>query len=205
MRLIDPPPLPLRVDALAAQLPADAWRVVTVKEGSKGPLRVQVVCRRVVAIRDGMPGPDLWLVLRRGLDPTSELKTYLSNAPADTAQATLVWLLGRRWPIEVAIRESKDDLGMDHYEVRGWRGWHHHLTMTFLAHHFLVWQRLALGGKSTGPDRASGAAAPRRHPAAAPTGPRRRPPLGPLSPAPELRRSLRPSPPPPAPRLFLAT
>jgi hypothetical protein len=54
-----------------------------------------------------------------------------------------------RWPIESAILEGKDELGMDYDEVRGWRGWHHHLTMTFLAHHFLVWVRQRLGEKST--------------------------------------------------------
>jgi SRSO17 transposase len=84
------------------------------------------------------------------LEPDAELKTYLSNAPAATPRATLVWLLGMRWPIELAIRESKDELGLDHYEVRSWRGWHHHLTISFLAHHFLVWQQIQLGGKITG-------------------------------------------------------
>lgn len=43
-----------------------------------------------------------------------------------------------RWPVEMAIEESKGELGMDHYQVRGWTGWHHHMTMTFLSHHFLV-------------------------------------------------------------------
>jgi hypothetical protein len=60
----------------------------------------------------------------------------------------LVWLLGMRWPIELAIRESKDELGLDHHEVRGWRGWHHHLAMSVLAHHVLVWQRLTFGKKA---------------------------------------------------------
>jgi SRSO17 transposase len=144
-RLVDLPPCSLRVDALAANVPEDAWREVLVTAGSKGPLVVQVAACRVVATRGGIPGPEVWLVLRRGLEPNAALKTYLSNAPAETSQETLVWLLGMRWPIELAIRESKEELGMDHYELRGWRGWHHHLTMTLLAHHFLVWQRHTLG------------------------------------------------------------
>jgi SRSO17 transposase len=45
---------------------------------------------------------------------------------------------GQRWPVESAITECKGQVGMDHYEVRGWLGWHHHMTMSFLAHHFLV-------------------------------------------------------------------
>jgi SRSO17 transposase len=163
VRLIDPPPLSERVDVVARQLPAGAWRRETVKQGSKGPLRVQVACLRVIAKRDKLPGPEVWLVLRRGLEPEADLKTYLCNAPADAPRRTLVWLLGMRWPIELAIREGKDELGMDHYEVRGWRGWHHHLTLTFLAHHFLVWQQIRLGGKITRPDLAPSALTAHRH------------------------------------------
>src|ERR1019366_8110099 len=165
VRLIDPPPLPARVDTVARQLPQAAWRVATIKQGSKGPLVVQVACLRVIAKRESVPGPEVWLVLRRGLEPDAELKTYRCNAPADTPHGTLVWLLGMRWPIELAIREGKDELGMDHYEVRGWRGWYHHLTLTFLAHHFLVWQQIQLGGEITRLDLAPSALAAHRHPA----------------------------------------
>ncbi len=49
---------------------------------------------------------------------------------------------GLRWPVETALEEAKGELGMDHYETRTWRGWHHHMTQTFLAHHFLVRMRL---------------------------------------------------------------
>lgn len=206
-RLVDPPPFPERVDVLAAGFPADAWREACITEGSKGPILVQVAMCRVVARRAGLPGPDVWLVLRRGLEETADLKTYLSNAPADTAQDILVWLLSRRWPIELAIRECKDELGMDHYEVRGWRGWHHHLTITLLAHHFLVWQRIQVGEKITGLDRAAGAAAAQRDLAAAPARPGDgdRPRLS-TSTA-ELRRSHRPSPSscPPAARYLVTT
>lgn len=170
VRLIDPPPLPLRVDAVAQHLPDTAWQPVTIKEGSKGPLRVQVACLRVIALRDGLPGPDVWLVLRRGMTPEAELKTYLCNAAADVPRRILIWLLGMRWPIELAIREGKDELGMDHYEVRSWRGWHRHLTLTFLAHHFLVWQQRQLGEKITCLDPAPGAPAAHCHSAPASRG-----------------------------------
>jgi hypothetical protein len=59
-----------------------------------------------------------------------------------------VWLSGMRWPVELAILEAKSELGLDHYEVRSWRGWHHHTTMTLLSHHFLVRLRSRLGGKA---------------------------------------------------------
>jgi SRSO17 transposase len=162
LRLTPDAPPPVEVAVLAAQVPAEDWVPALIKEGSKGPLVAEVAFLRVVAVRDGLPGPDVWLVLRRTLSATPELKTYLCNAPADSAKETLVWLLGMRWPIEQAIKEGKDELGMDHYEVRTWRGWHHHLTMTLLAHHFLVQLRGQLGKKSTGADRAPGAPAPQR-------------------------------------------
>jgi len=54
---------------------------------------------------------------------------------------------GLRWPVETALEEGKSELGMDHYETRSWRGWHHQMTLTFLAHHFL--SRLRLKYKKT--------------------------------------------------------
>src|SRR5262249_491445 len=70
-----------------------------------------------------------------------ELKVYLSNAPTHTPVAALVRVAGMRWPIETAFEESKGGLGLDHYEVRSWLGWHHHMTLCLLAHHFLVLAR----------------------------------------------------------------
>jgi SRSO17 transposase len=64
--------------------------------------------------------------------------TYLCNAPADTPLATLVRLSGMRWPIETCFEDGTQYLGMGDYEVRGWRGWHHHMTLCILAHFFLV-------------------------------------------------------------------
>ena len=127
-----------RVDALAAQIPPDEWQTYVVKEGSKGPLVAEFAFRRVVAVRDKLPGPDIWLVFRRSLGPEPELKFYLSNAPADISETELIRLAGMRWPIETAIEECKGGLGMDHYEVRTWLGWHHHMTLCLLAHYFLV-------------------------------------------------------------------
>jgi len=161
-------PPAVEVGALAAALPAAAWTRQLIKEGAKGPLEADIARVRARATRDGQPGPDVWVVLRRSLGDAPTLKAYLSNASADTPLATLVWLCGMRWPVETGILEAKGEVGLDHYEVRGWVGWHHHITLSFLAHHFLVRARLRLGGGKPGPDRAAGApAAPGR--AAAPT------------------------------------
>jgi SRSO17 transposase len=140
-------PAPQRVDEIAASLPEDAWQPYRIKEGSKGPLVAEFAFLRVVTVRDKLPGPEVWLVLRRSLDDGPELKTYLSNAPADILVSELVRVSGIRWPIETAIEECKGGLGMDHYEVRTWLGWHHHMTMCLLAHHFLVRAQLRLKKK----------------------------------------------------------
>ncbi len=156
-RLVADAPAPSRVDSVVSD-PALRWRYYQIQEGAKGPLVAAFAFVRVVAVRDGLPGPDQWLLLRRSLGERAQLKTYLSNAPATTSHATLVRKSGMRWPVEATILECKSELGMDHSEVRGWKGWHHHMTMTLLAHHFLVRQRGRLGEKSGWVDGAPGAA-----------------------------------------------
>jgi len=93
---------------------------------------------RAWAVRGRLPGPQVWVVLRRSLEKSPELKVLLSNAPADTPRTELVRLSGRRWPIENCFEEAKGNLGLAAYQTRSWRGWHHHMTLVMLAHHFLV-------------------------------------------------------------------
>jgi SRSO17 transposase len=137
-RLLPGEPAPQRVDEIAASLKPEEWEPYLIKEGSKGPMVAEFAFLRGVAVRDELPGPDVWIVFRRSLGKDPELKVYLSNAPLDTPVTELVRVAGLRWPVETAIEEGKDGLGMDHYEVRSWLGWHHHMTECLLAHHFLV-------------------------------------------------------------------
>jgi SRSO17 transposase len=136
-RLVPGAQAPQQVEQLAA-VPPEGWQAYRITEGSKGPMGAEFVCQRGVAVRAGLPGPDVWLVWRRTWGEVPELKVYLSNAPAPTPVAVLVRMAGMRWPIETALEESKGGLGLDHYEVRSWRGWHHHMTLCLLAHHFLI-------------------------------------------------------------------
>jgi len=115
-----------------------------IKDGAKGAIRAAFAFLRIYPVRDRVPGPQSWLVLRRTLGARPETKYYLSNAPAAIRRDTLVRVSGQRWPIERTFQECKGDLGMDHYETRTWRGWHHHQTLVMLAHHFLVRLRLRL-------------------------------------------------------------
>jgi len=99
---------------------------------------------RAVLPLDRLPGPEVWVVIRRKVSVEAsepEWKFYLSKAPTETLLSTFVRVSGMRWPIETCLAECKGELGMDHDELGFWRGWHHHMTLVILAHHFLVrWQ-----------------------------------------------------------------
>lgn len=118
-------------------LAADAWERHVVGAGTKGPRIATAHVQRVQAQRNGQAGPDVWLILRR--DPESgEPKAFLSNAPATLTPTRLITVSGMRWPIEQIFEVAKQQLGMGDYEVRSWSGWHHHMTLSILAHFFLV-------------------------------------------------------------------
>ena len=142
LKLRFPDDRPVSVKDLPKRLPASAWTRATIKEGTKGPIVCDFAFLRVVEARDGLPGPDLWLVIRRHLDDPSLVRFYFSNAPATTPLTQFVRLSGLRWPIETIFEESKDQLGLDHYETRSFLGWHHHMALVALAHLFLVRLRL---------------------------------------------------------------
>lgn len=152
VRVVVGTPKPQEVRQIAASLPAQAWQSYTIKEGTKGPIVAEFAFLRVTrSLRRGRPGAPAWAVFRRSLGEEGEVKYFLSNAPASCPRSELVRRSGLRWPVESAIEEAKGELGMDHYEVRTWQGWHHHMTQTFLAHHFLVRMRLK-SKKSPGAD-----------------------------------------------------
>jgi SRSO17 transposase len=142
IRLRNPQQIPTQVNKLTQQLPAAAWVRARIKEGTKGPLVCDFACLRVIEVRDGLPGQELWLIIRRNLDDPTEIKYYLSNAPANINPAELVRMSGMRWPVEIIFRAGKVEVGFDHYELRSWIGWHHHMLFVFLAHHFLVRMRI---------------------------------------------------------------
>jgi len=142
LKLKTPSNAPYRVDELAKRLPKRAWKRTTIKEGSKGPIVSDVAMVRVTEARDGLPGSRLWLLIRRNVADPSDVRYYLSTAPETTTEAELARMLGMRWPVELTFEQGKQEVGMDEYEVRSWQGWHHHMVMVMLAHHFLVWVRV---------------------------------------------------------------
>lgn len=148
LRLRQPVPKATTVQEVAAKVPADGWVRATLKEGSKGPIVCDFAFLRLCERRHGLPGPEIWLIIRRNLADPTELKFYFSNAPAATSLLELVRICGMRWPVEIIFKEGKGEIGFDHYETRSWLGWHHHMLLVALAHHFLVCLRLKFKDKA---------------------------------------------------------
>ena len=132
----------MTVGELVSALPANVWTTATIKEGSKGPIVCNFALLRVTEARDNLPGPEVWLIIRQNIADPSELKFYFSNAPADMPLQTFIRISGMRWPIETIFEEAKGEVGFDHYELRSWLGWQHHMLLVSLAHHFLVRLRI---------------------------------------------------------------
>ena len=145
------------VAAMAASLPASRWYRRTVSEGTKGPIVYEFARTRVTLCKEDLPERTVWLVIKRTVGAEPAYSYYISNAPVSAPWHTFVWLSGLRWAIEQCFEESKTELGMAHYEVRKYAGWHHHMLTTMLAHFFLWHLKGRLGEKSP---RADGVAAP---------------------------------------------
>jgi SRSO17 transposase len=148
-------PTPQTVAEIAAALPASAWKRLRFREGTKGAQMAHFAAVRFVAERDDLPGPELWLVIERSCDQSSYVKYYVSNAAPDCPLLALAQAGHNRWPTEDCFLRGKQEVGLDDYEVRSWRGWHHHMTLVMLALWFLEMERRRLGGKNRdGPDAA---------------------------------------------------
>jgi SRSO17 transposase len=144
LRLRDTRKHPVPVKDLVKNIQKQDWVRTVMKEGSKGPIVCDFAFLRVTESRSGLPAGQLWLILRRNLDDPSQVKYFFSNAPVSIPLAELVRVCGMRWPIETIFEEAKGEVGMDHYEMRSWIGWHHHMLLVSLAHHFLVRLRIQL-------------------------------------------------------------
>jgi SRSO17 transposase len=146
---------PTTIGELAAGVPADRWQTLTIGLGARGPRVYQFAQQRVRDFRAGVLGRAVTAVFRRNPDG-SELKLYLTNAPPGVPLLLLGRVASRRWTIETGFEQTKGEVGLDEYEVRGWRGWHHHVALALLAGLFLLQLKQELGGKSARPDDPTG-------------------------------------------------
>jgi SRSO17 transposase len=139
---------PISVKALAETINDFFWYKRTVSEGTKGPIEYEFTKRSVFISKEGLPEKNVWLIIKRSISDNPEYSYYISNAPVSTRLKTFVWLSGLRWAIEQCFEETKSELGMDQYEVRKYRGWHHHIITCMLGHFFLWHIKIRLGKKS---------------------------------------------------------
>jgi SRSO17 transposase len=139
---------PIKVSNFAKSLHDVFWYRRRVSEGTKGPIEYEFTKRRVTLCLEGLPWKTVWLVIRRTVGDAPSYSFFISNAPTGTRLKTFVWLSGIRWAIEQCFEETKTELGMDHYEVRKYPGWRHHMLSCILAHFFLWHVRIRLGEKS---------------------------------------------------------
>jgi SRSO17 transposase len=128
-----PAELPAR--QLVARLPARAWRRLSAGDGAKGP-RVYDWAR-VALTRPGWPGRGFWLLARRRLTD-GELAFYACFGPARTTLIELVRAAGTRWAVEESFQAAKDQVGLDHYQVRRYDAWYRHVTLVLVAQAFLA-------------------------------------------------------------------
>jgi SRSO17 transposase len=136
---------PVSVKQLALELPERAWKTVTWREGTRQTLRSRFAAVRVrPAHRDHLrtePYPEEWLLIERPTKQQESTKYWLSTQPAQSRLSTLVRLAHHRWIIERDYQELKQELGLGHYEGRGWRGFHHHATLCIATYGFLIIER----------------------------------------------------------------
>lgn len=127
------------VGLVAALLPAEAWTVLSAGEGSQGPRLYEWAWLALSGEHEaGARGRGSWLLIRRSLSNPSKRAYYRVSGPAGTTLAEAVRVAGRRWSIEEGLEEAKGEVGLDQYEVRGYRAWYRHITLALLAHAVLV-------------------------------------------------------------------
>src|SRR3954469_13244957 len=136
---------PLAAERLAAALPAEAWRSVTWREGTSGPLTSGFAAVRVRPAHDDFrlsePRAEEWFLAEWPEGEKEPTHYWLSTLPATASIEELVAAAKLRWRVERDFEELKQELGLGHFEGRGWRGFHHHASLCVAAYAFLAAER----------------------------------------------------------------
>lgn len=129
------------------------FRRVTWREGSRGPMSSRFWARRVQPAHGWSnghpPGKEIWLLVEWPAGEAEPTKYYLCDLPKTLSLKRLVALARGRWRVEQDYQQLKEELGLDHFEGRGWTGWHHHVTLVMLAHLFLRLEQQRRSSKRT--------------------------------------------------------
>jgi SRSO17 transposase len=146
---------PVKVRDLAFSLPAKAWRTITWREGTNEPLTSRFARMRVrIARRDfdrSEPWPEEWLLIEWPKGEKEPTKYWLSTLLPNIGFARLVNFAKLRWRIERDYHDLKQEVGLGHFEGRGWRGFHHHATLCIAAYGFLISERETIPPSEPGP------------------------------------------------------
>ncbi|MDQ2589109.1 IS701 family transposase [Saccharothrix yanglingensis] len=126
----------VRADDLVAGLPARAWRRLSVGAGAHGPREYDWA--RVPLRILWEPGRGHWLLARRSITDPTDIAYYVCYGPRRSTLLDLAWIAGTRWRIEECFQQAKNEAGLDHYQVRSWRAWYAHITLSMLAHAWLA-------------------------------------------------------------------
>lgn len=133
----------VRVDEWSQAQPDSAWRRVTLRDSTKGQLQVEVLQRRVWLWDGKEARARHWhLIVRREVQARDEIKYSLSNAPEHTPLQRLARMQGQRYWVERSFQDGKSQAGLDHYQVRGWKAWHHHMALVMMAMLFMLKERI---------------------------------------------------------------
>jgi SRSO17 transposase len=154
-----------RADAWARRQPDNRWQELEVRAGSKGPLKVKAIRSQVQTRGEGRLGPVESLVVIRTVETQPQTWYTLTAAGLEVPLTGIVRAHAERHRVEEGLQEAKGEVGLGHYEVRSWTGWHHHMTLCLLALLFVVLDKLQLGKKNAGDH--SGPGTGHLHPAAA--------------------------------------
>ena len=123
-----------RADALIAAAPSRAWQRLSTGAGAHGPREFDWT--RIAVCSRQRPGRGHWLLARRSISDPAEIAYYACYGPRRSSTADLAWIAGSRWHIEECFQQAKGEAGLDHYQVRSWRAWYAHITLSMLA---LAW------------------------------------------------------------------
>lgn len=125
----------VQAQEIAQWWPQEAWKRISAGDGSKGPRYFDWAYRSLPSSRTGW---ERGLLIRRSIEDPNELAYFLTYAPIGTPLEKLVQIAGTRWSIETSFKQTKNEVGLDNYEVRTYTGWYRHMTMCMIAFCFLM-------------------------------------------------------------------
>jgi SRSO17 transposase len=134
-----------KASAVAAQFSPEDWQPLSAGQGSKGPRWYEWAAVETNSLHEDWAR---WLLVRRSVEDPQEQAYYRVFAPVGTTLEEMVAVAGKRWAVEECFAAAKGECGLDEYEVRGWTGWHRHITLSLLAHAYLTVVRAQVIGKT---------------------------------------------------------